>query len=247
VQLIRNYRLAALCVTLSVLAGCCCDDSCDGPGADIYGNPFASQHVGIDPPCYGYHSTCWRAWPSDCANCPPEHAVRLPAQMQSVIETPTIPQPAIDSSPPPESLPAAPALPRREPKGITPPDEKPAEKPADPPPPPKPEQQIEEDQVKPTGRFPIRLTNSAPDFQSAIAEAEIVLPPSMVQSKLRSKTSDVGVHSGDREERPFWLSSFERPTVNAWSRLESRGVAPKPLRPVTIDAATNDGLKMPGD
>src|SRR6185436_561778 len=136
-----------LCAALAALAGCCSDECYETSSQEMYGNPFASQYSGVDYPCYGYHPTCWRAWPSDCPNCPPEHAAPLPKQ------APPIPDPPHESIPAPESPPSETPLPKREYKGIQPPVPKKAEEPAVPDPPAKPEKQTDEDPAKSTGRF----------------------------------------------------------------------------------------------
>ena len=64
------FKLAVLAVPLAVFAGCASCQPCQEPLANY---SFRQQGPCYFGPlmCYGYHSTCWRAWPEECPPCPP--------------------------------------------------------------------------------------------------------------------------------------------------------------------------------
>jgi hypothetical protein len=75
VRLIRN-RLAGLlvaCLAISQVAGCCCLDPCATCPPDRCCRPCPHQVAA--PACFGYHSTCWSAWPEACETCPPPASI----------------------------------------------------------------------------------------------------------------------------------------------------------------------------
>jgi len=79
-----------MCLVLGHFAGCCCDDPYQSLCQDC---------MPVERACYGYHSTCWRAWPAECPNCPPEHTM-VPTSSQT-----SEPHPATSPEVPSESLP----------------------------------------------------------------------------------------------------------------------------------------------
>jgi hypothetical protein len=103
-----------VCLILSQLLGCCCNDSCLG----------IHERYSIDRPCYGYHGTCWRAWPDECPNCPPEHAASPstfgksepnPEPLPERLQTPMPPSPPAAEPPPPATPdPKSPVEPKKE-------------------------------------------------------------------------------------------------------------------------------------
>src|SRR6185436_7869000 len=66
------------CVLLLALtsAGCAC--SC--PRCAPNTSPGWQPNCGIPNPCFGYYSTCWRMWSSECPTCP---AFQLPPSLPS--------------------------------------------------------------------------------------------------------------------------------------------------------------------
>jgi len=105
-------QLALLALPLAALAGCASCQTCPEPLAN-----YSFRHNG---PCYfgplmcfGYHSTCWRAWPEECAPCPPytltpellESAPPPEAQPQPGVE-PTLPLPGPDVPLPTPAVPS---------------------------------------------------------------------------------------------------------------------------------------------
>ena len=86
-------RLALLAAPLAALAGCASCQTCPEPLAN-----YSFRHNG---PCYfgplmcfGYHSTCWRAWPEECPPCPPY--TLTPELLESVAPPEPQPQPSTD-------------------------------------------------------------------------------------------------------------------------------------------------------
>lgn len=97
----REYLggLLLACLSISQLAGCCCDDSCAGCGPETGGRPFRQDYACAGPACYGYHSTCWSPWPEECETCPP------PARILASDEVGKEPSPAIAPDAPAELIP----------------------------------------------------------------------------------------------------------------------------------------------
>jgi hypothetical protein len=87
-----SRRLGPMLLLIAGFTGCChcgpmCCDECQCPG---WSQPLRDQ-----PPCFGYHSTCWHAWPPECIACPPFTTADLPL----VISDDTLaPEPIIDPS-----------------------------------------------------------------------------------------------------------------------------------------------------
>jgi hypothetical protein len=71
-------------VVLALLLPCCVCSCAYRDGLKSLGTPgdlltcaqdhHASRAIPCDP-CYGYHPTCWSAWPDCCPNCPPPSGV----------------------------------------------------------------------------------------------------------------------------------------------------------------------------
>ncbi len=63
--------LLVLCLGISQLAGCCCQNPCAGRASEMSCRPRCQGYQMVAPACFGYHSTCWSPWPVDCKACPP--------------------------------------------------------------------------------------------------------------------------------------------------------------------------------
>lgn len=57
-QIIRRASAVVACLAFS---GCQCCSNDPNPCCEVF----------YERPCYGYHSTCWRAWSEECMTCPP--------------------------------------------------------------------------------------------------------------------------------------------------------------------------------
>ncbi|MFO0914623.1 MAG: hypothetical protein U0795_16825 [Pirellulales bacterium] len=100
--------------------------------ATYYHSPHTGRIVPKDPcmqygepPCFGYESTCWQSWPSECVNCPPPPVTTAVSHVV---------QPVADSAPKSvvgEALPPSNAS-QPTPAGVKPPTAPPAMISADP-------------------------------------------------------------------------------------------------------------------
>jgi hypothetical protein len=104
-------------LSLAVAAGGCCCHEPRGPG---YGQCF--NYFGA-PMCFGYYSTCWRAWPEECASCPPYTLNQQ--QAAEAVAPPTGAMPGEGALPPggpvPPVVPAEPGPDGTIPEGTIPP------------------------------------------------------------------------------------------------------------------------------
>ena len=64
-------------------------------------------------PCYGFHSTCWRAWPDCCVPCPPPANYMVPGSTGSPMIPPPTPAPDRPTNPELVPLPENPPALRR--------------------------------------------------------------------------------------------------------------------------------------
>jgi hypothetical protein len=71
---VTQTRTAALLMMamlpLAGLAGCASCQNCEEPLACYSFRHHGPSYFG-PMMCFGYHSTCWRAWPEECPPCPP--------------------------------------------------------------------------------------------------------------------------------------------------------------------------------
>jgi hypothetical protein len=103
-------QLAMLAVPLAAFAGCASCRTCEEPLAN-----YSFRHQG---PCYfgplmcfGYHSTCWRAWPDECPSCPPytltpELAEPVNPPAPQAVPEPALPLPGTDIPLPTPAVPS---------------------------------------------------------------------------------------------------------------------------------------------
>jgi hypothetical protein len=119
----RDY-LAGLfmaCVGISQLVGCRSSDPWAACTPNTEGRAFGQNYQGAGPLCFGYHSTCWSPWPTECPTCPaPTRLSPIeelgpesnPTNAPPVLAEPTpanpLPQPRNDSNGPPEKPPESP-------------------------------------------------------------------------------------------------------------------------------------------
>src|SRR4051794_41676502 len=93
-------RLLIVVLTIGLSAGCNC-----GPAGSMAGVRQCCV-PGLGSGCFGYYSTCWNAWPSDCPVCPtftaPGTSVEsLPPAAAPAAAAPPVPEyPAPPPSPP---------------------------------------------------------------------------------------------------------------------------------------------------
>ena len=116
----RLAGLVMLAVALAGSQGCCCFECIEHCVAPLKIIPPKSALEPrnppcgyVDPSCYGYHFTCWRAWPAECTaanDCDQwyQHDLLGPKDMQPVpaAPIPMAPNPAVEPETPQPAPPA---------------------------------------------------------------------------------------------------------------------------------------------
>jgi hypothetical protein len=236
-----SLSLGLLCSALALLAGCCCDDACDTSCAGVYGIRSRRQHCDIEPACFGYHSTCWRAWPADCPACPPETAYLFPAD-PTLEPTPVPPDASLEAVPAPVVLPQRPTPSESDDHGAKP--SAPAEKPATPKPPATPPERPKSGSVNPSFPSYFRQVSASSESQQEWTDVERD-PPGDPVIPIDSSTPDTELGprpspaTSPAKSSASWPYNSEESRPQAWTRSREWLHGEKMLpRPVIVEPAT---------